>query len=452
MLEIIKPGTKFDFIGKRAYFFALSGTIIGASLIAWLVLGLNLGIEFKGGTKVIVAFAADQEIDRGAISAAVDDLVQKETGEAGTQVEVQDFGTGVGAGEGEEAQKFVLYTELTSLLSQERRNAVAAELVKRFGEKTTVDTPESAGDVFYLRFPEEAPIGQRAQELVEFFQAPPFNFTGVTVVSDKEREIEVDYVRDLNLLETEAEAAGGDPGADTSAAAERKAFEERKAAMLSGLTDTRFTVTVEELRAKLTQALQAQFQGSFVGVESSTIVSPSVGSDLFAEALLALLYAIIGILIYVALRFDIRFAPGAIIALLHDGMAVLGVFAIFQIKFTMPIIAAVLTIVGYSINDTIVIFDRIRENAGKRSGLSLAQLINVSVNETLGRTILTSGATLLTVIAILILGGGLIWDFALALLVGMISGVYSTVYIATPVALYIDNFLIARAAQRKAAR
>jgi preprotein translocase subunit SecF len=218
------------------------------------------------------------------------------------------------------------------------------------------------------------------------------------------------------------------------------------------MQDTRFTVNVEELRAKLAEMLQQRFPDSFDEVESSTIVSPSVGSDLFAEALLALLYAIVGMLIYITLRFDVRFAPGAVVALAHDALVTLGLFAILQIKFTLPIVAALLTIIGYSVNDTIIVFDRIRENIGKRSGAPLYAIINQSVNETLSRTILTTATTLVTVIAILILGGGLIWDFALALLIGMLTGVYSSVYVASPVAIYLDNYLTARAAQRKAVR
>lgn len=448
MFEIIKPGTTFDFIGKRAFFFALSGVIIGASLIATFAIGLNYGIDFKGGTKIIVAFDASKNVERAAIKQAVDDMVVKETGKAGTQVEVQDFGTAERATEGQatrELKKYVLYTELTSLLTTEKRDAVAAAIKKQFGDQTLVDTPESGADEFYVTFPEGANIATRTQALTALLQAPPFAFAGVQVVSDKEREIEVDYVREVNLVETEV-------GAEGAAAASRAAFEERKEKMLADLADARYTITVAELKGKMAGLLEERFPDAFVEVESSTMVSAAVGEDLFANGILALLYSIIGMLIYITLRFDMRFAPGAIVALIHDALFTIGVFAIFQLKFTLPIIAAVLTIIGYSVNDTIVIFDRIRENMKKHPGMTLPAVINLSVNETLGRTILTSGATMLTVVAILVLGGGLIWDFALALFVGMISGVYSTVYIASPIALYLDRWVGAREAARKAAR
>ncbi len=185
----------------------------------------------------------------------------------------------------------------------------------------------------------------------------------------------------------------------------------------------------------------AELGPRFLAVESATSVSPSVGADMLNEGLLAVLYSLIGMLIYIALRFDFRYGPGAVIALFHDSIITIGVFAIFQIPFSMTIIAAILTIVGYSVNDTIVVFDRIRENVSKFRDKPLDRIVNQAVNETLSRTILTSATTLFTVIAIFVLGGGLIKDFALALLVGITIGTYSSVFIASPVMMWFDKLL-----------
>ena len=139
-------------------------------------------------------------------------------------------------------------------------------------------------------------------------------------------------------------------------------------------------------------------------------VGPQVGKDLRQKGLLSILYAMIGILVYVSWRFELRFAVGAIIALLHDVMITLGVFSLTGKEIDLPIIAAFLAIIGYSLNDTIVVYDRIRENYGKHQKLNFQQVVNRSINETLSRTILTSGTTLLVVLALFIFGGGVIPD------------------------------------------
>ena len=451
MFELIKPGTNYDFMGRRKVFFALSGGIVAASLVAVLVLGLNQGIDFKGGTKVIVSFQSEAHVDRDGIRSAVEEMVSKETGVAGTQVEVQDFDLTSDTAEGElPTRKYQLYTELTSLLTDERKGKIAEAIQAKFGEGTRVETPEEGGDVFYIGFEQEAAIPDRTAALAEVFAAAPFNYAQVNVVSDKEREIEVDFIRELNLVASESEAAEG--GGQTPQNMTQKSFDDRKAQMLAELKDARYTVAIQELQNKLSSTLRERFPKEFVDVESSTVVSASVGSDLLANGLLAILYAIIGMLIYIALRFDIRYAPGAVAALVHDVTITIGIFSILQIKFTLPIIAALLTIVGYSLNDTIVVFDRIRENVEKLRGRAFESVINRSVNETLSRTILTSATTLIVVVSVLVLGGGLIQDFAFALLIGILVGTYSSIFIASPVALYLDRYLAARAAERKATR
>ncbi len=144
-------------------------------------------------------------------------------------------------------------------------------------------------------------------------------------------------------------------------------------------------------------------------------------------------------MLYLAFRFDLRFAPGVVLACVHDALVVLGAFVIFHKEVTLSTIAAVLTIVGYSMNDTVVVYDRIRENLGKHRGKSFGDIINLSVSETLSRTILTSGATMLSVLAFFIWGTGVIKDFAFAMVVGIIAGTYSSIYVAAPLTEWIDS-------------
>jgi preprotein translocase subunit SecF len=169
------------------------------------------------------------------------------------------------------------------------------------------------------------------------------------------------------------------------------------------------------------------------------MVGPKVGRDLREKALLSILYAIIGIVIYISWRFELQYAVAAIIALVHDVLVTLGAFSILDKEFTLVIIAAFLAIIGYSLNDTIVVFDRIRENLRRRGKNTLVQSVNASINQTLSRTLLTSGTTLMVVVALFFFGGEIIHDFSFALLVGILVGTYSSIFIASAFLVYWDS-------------
>lgn len=164
-------------------------------------------------------------------------------------------------------------------------------------------------------------------------------------------------------------------------------------------------------------------------------VNPSVGRDLVNGAIKSILFGLILILVYMAFRFEFRFGVGGIVALFHDVAVTLGIFSLLNEEIDLPAIAAFLTIIGFSINDTIVIFDRVRENMKLLKGKTFDEILNISINQTLSRTIITTGTSLLTVIAILIIAKvGTLYTLSLALLIGFISGVYSTLFIASPIA------------------
>lgn len=164
-------------------------------------------------------------------------------------------------------------------------------------------------------------------------------------------------------------------------------------------------------------------------------VGPQVGGELTEKGGLAMLYALIGILAYVAWRFEWRFALGAVIALVHDVVVTVGIFSLLGLEFSLPVLAAVLAVIGYSLNDTIVVFDRIRENFRKMRKGTIVEIMNTAINQTLRRTLLTSLTTLLVVVTLILLGGEIIKGFAVALFIGILVGTYSSVFVASPVVL-----------------
>jgi len=192
---------------------------------------------------------------------------------------------------------------------------------------------------------------------------------------------------------------------------------------------------LEGLSGQIEGTLQEAYGKSGVEIRRTEMVGPKVGKDLRKKGILAIVYALIGILIYITWRFEFIFAVGAIIALAHDVMITVGAFSITNKEFTLPIVAAILTIIGYSLNDTIVIYDRIRENRRKMRREPFAKVINASINETLSRTLLTSLTTLIVVVILFIFGGGVIHDFAFALMVGVLVGTYSSIFVASPIIL-----------------
>ena len=201
------------------------------------------------------------------------------------------------------------------------------------------------------------------------------------------------------------------------------------------------SAVADEVAAAVTQAKVANITGPCSTtlttncVEGTEIVGPIVGEQLKKQGILATVLALGGILLYIALRFQLSFAVGAVVATIHDLLVTLAFLTFFQYDITLNVIAAILTITGYSVNDTIVVFDRIRENMRSMRRDNLEQIVNVAVNQTLARTVITAGTTLLSVIALYLFGGEVLEGMAFTLLVGIISGTYSTIFIAASIAI-----------------
>jgi preprotein translocase subunit SecF len=331
--ELVPAGTHIDFIGKRRLCAALSIGMLLASIAAIPIRGLQLGIDFAGGTEIQVRFALDSNAHEGAIRSVV------------TRCGVRD------------------------------------PSVVRYGE-----TDESE---FLIRFRVDAGDGDGAGSSGD--DCP---------LTDEERE----------QLAATAEAVGGASGE-------------------SGDTG--------EVVDRLTFAL-ANAVGP-LDVERVEFVGPRVGSELRRDGLYALGIACLLILAYIWFRFSLRFAPGAIVALVHDIGITAGVFVMCGLEFDLRVLAALLAIMGYSLNDTIIIYDRIRENMELRTKHDLVDVLNRSVNQTLSRTVLTSGTTMVAVLALLIVGGPVIRSFAIAMSIGIVVGTYSSVFIAAPTLLWLET-------------
>ncbi len=203
--------------------------------------------------------------------------------------------------------------------------------------------------------------------------------------------------------------------------------------------DKEANVFAEQMIDKVTTGIRTDFAKYGPDIRRVDSVGPQIGAELKRNGLLAAFYSFLIILIYVGLRFDFKYAPGAVLCLVHDAIITLGIFALLGKQVNVQIMAAILTIIGYSINDTIINYDRVRENEALYRDADIKALINRSVNDVLSRTILTAGTTLLSVGALYFLAGGVIEDFALTLGIGVIVGTYSTVYVASPLLMFFDR-------------
>lgn len=374
-MQVLKKQTHIDFIGKRKPAIFVSSLLNLAVIVGLAAFGLNLGVDFAGGTVVELKF-------NHSISAAE---VRKRA-EAGGLKDVSVQGIG-----GADENAFLLRMGgVTQLTEESATHAKAA--IQGLGPIKSLYPDISNGIV---NFRSE---GRLAPEAIK--AAVEKSGTGV-----KE-------VRELG------EAQGG--GFDYQVVA-------------SGMAD------------RVNTALMQGQAGPDFEQRRVDYVGPQVGKQLRNRGIGALLYAMAAILIYVAFRFDFKFGPGALLAMLHDVVMVLGYYLVSRREFNLTSIAALLTIVGYSVNDTIVIYDRIREEMVRFKGKPLPEIINIAVNDTLSRTLLTSGVTALSLVGLLVFGVGEIWDFAMAMLIGIVVGSYSSVYIASPLTIWLDERAAARA-------
>lgn len=243
------------------------------------------------------------------------------------------------------------------------------------------------------------------------------DFTGGT-------QIQLSYAQEANLaqIHENLEKAG-------FAEAVVISYGTSKDVLVSLVPKSKQTGTIDEkVQSDTVNQVLAALPGA--KLDQVSFIGPQVGSEMASRGLLAVIIALLGTMVYIALRFDLRFSIGSTVALVHDPIIILGVFAFFHIEFNLIALAAILTVIGYSLNDTIVIYDRVRENFRKLRKADAVEVMNQAINQTLSRTIMTSFLTLMVVLALFFMGGSLLHGFALALIIGIVVGTYSSIYVA----------------------
>jgi preprotein translocase subunit SecF len=379
--------THIDFMKYRKFWISVSVVLMAIGFVAIFVIrDLNVGIDFRGGTELKLQFRNQPGVEqlRGLLAAkGINDA------------EIQRFGAA-------SEHQLIIKTAAVAGSEEGSREKVMAALNQSYNQ------------------------GGKS--------GPDLNQVGVDAVSGL-------------LLQADPDHLGGQPEARTHYAAMAEAL--RVARSKTGMFHTWEDVAkvpsvanpkVPALSPAAVQSLQSRaFLGDYavLGVEN---VGPQIGKELRSRGLWAVVLSMLGMLIYIWLRFELRFGIGAVMASLHDVLITLGLFTLMRFEFNLTTIAAFLTLVGYSMNDTVVIFDRIRENMRKNRRKPLLEIMNESINQTLSRTIMTSGLTMLTVAALLAIGGDVLRGFAFVMTVGIVVGTYSSIYIASPFALLWEQY------------
>jgi preprotein translocase subunit SecF len=377
-MELLK-NANYDFLGKKMPFIILSVIVTVAGMISLAIKGgPRYGIDFKGGTVTTVRFASMP--DENKIRTA---LAAKIPGE----VNVQPV-----AGHNE----VIISTELKSEAElQQSRRLMMETLTSTFGQ----------------------PGGK-----------PDLNSIGVDAIAD--------------TMSTPLQQAGVSMSTDQLRGIAKAILDYRDTPPRSGLIRNLDELkAVEGVTPQVLNVIKEQFSVSGFAVRDFKLVGPKIGAELRQQAVYATLLALGGMLVYIALRFEWTYGMAAVLAVFHDVLVTVGLFSLLDKEINLTVIAALLTLVGYSMNDTIVTFDRVRENLKLRRKEPFHSLVNTSINQTLSRTILTSGLTFMTVLALWLFGGPVLNPFSFALVAGIIAGTYSSLFIASPILVYAQEVL-----------
>jgi preprotein translocase subunit SecF len=382
-MELFK-NTNYDFLGKKWYFIIASLILTAAGFVSLAIKGgPRYGIEFKGGMLMTVKFQGAPPLDqvRSSLTKVLANPPSVETFENGSN-------------------EIAIGTEgADDATLAKNRQLVVDTLAKTFGHPDNGKLDLN-----------NASAGQLADRLRD-----PFQKAGIAL---------------------------SDPQIDQLASAIVSYRNEPGRGLLSSVNDVR---SVPGVTPQVLSVLNAQaYTAPYTAARDIEIVGPKVGADLRSQAITATLLALAGMLVYIWFRFEWIYGFAAVIAVFHDTLITIGIFSLFNKEITLTVIAALLTLVGYSMNDTIVIFDRIRENLHLNRRERLVDVINRSVNQTLSRTVMTSGLTFLTVIALFLFGGPVLHGFSFALVAGIIVGTYSSIYVASPIVLGFHDFVESR--------
>ena len=372
-MELFK-NTKIDFLGKQKYFIGLSLLLIAIGVGSWASKGgLKYGIDFTGGANITVRFASRPPIDR--VRAAVSARIPGE-------ISVQEV-----TGENELIIGLPLKEDVAL---QRERQTVVDTLNETFGEKT---------DRLDLNNTNAQALAERLRE--------PFQRAAIPM-------------NDEQIL-----------------ALARRILDYKNSPPRSGVLSSFDQLReVEGLTPQMLEVIRQQCYLAPFTIRSAEVIGPKIGAEMRNKAVLAVLYALGGMLVYLALRFEFVYGLAAVIAVFHDVIITLGFFSLTDKEISLNVVAALLTLVGYSMNDTIVVFDRIRETLKLSRRELTPAIVNDSINQTLSRTVLTSGLTLISALALWLFGGPVLNGFAFALVVGVIVGTYSSIFIASPILVF----------------
>lgn len=373
---------KIDFLGLRSWGAALSLILIAIGVVSVIAKGgPQLGIDFAGGSQIVVRFAEAPDL-RGLRSVLAEEGL--------TDSVIQEF---------EGANEILIRTPQVGEAQEEEVVRQVDAALDRLDPP-----PEDAGARVDLNTVGEARLVDR------LLQVNPLGY-------------------DLPVQQGQAESRYRQAAQSVLQVKARE-----------GLISSWEEVEATGIAAEIVAAIRDFGYLGHHSVISTEWVGPQVGRDLRRQATQAIAWALLGMLAYISYRFEFRYGVGAVVALSHDVLITLGAFSLTNREFNLPVIAAFLTIVGYSLNDTVVVFDRIRENNQVLRRLSSLERMNASINQTLSRTVLTSGTTLLVVASLYLYGGQVINDFAFALLVGVVVGTYSSVFVASPFVYVWEQF------------
>jgi preprotein translocase subunit SecF len=399
MIEIFR-NTNYDFLSKKWLCIGLSCVLLllGVASIVWRAVDgnpnshpFNMGVDFTGGTIVNVKFK--QKPDPDVIRAAIE-----KQGIDGSKITIQPVGEEIG-----QAPKNEVLIRLPNLLAGGAQGAQSGASVV-VGQEKIREALKTLNDPAAVQ-----------------------NKTDLNIVGRDALRGELQKLNPLNL-------SGSDPRYGEIAARIIDYREKDRAGLIGSIDEVKNLGGIEP---QLGQTLEQNFFAGVASIKKTDEVSPQVGSELRNRAIYATLLACLGMLLYVAFRFKSwGFGIGGVVAVFHDVVITLGIFSVMQWEINLTVIAALLTLVGFSMNDTIVIFDRVRELLRLKRRENLEKLTNDAVNETMSRTVITNGTAFLTILALVLFGGEVLRSFSWALLIGVVVGTYSTIYIASPVMLW----------------
>ncbi|MBK6513725.1 MAG: protein translocase subunit SecF [Polyangiaceae bacterium] len=420
-MYLIKPGKLFDFMGMRRYFYLLSAVLVIGSIITFFVPGPRWGTDFKGGTELVVAFK--QPVEPGAVREAIEGIKTAQGGQAFEAPEVVAVP--------DQANHYLIRVQEVSSVSEDAKLAISRQLCFADADAPADCSPELT--------PTEVRFSPGGEKITIRYDWQLSKLDNELIVDGK-------TARQRKIAELTAAILG------RMASAQGVALVDHHAVEIIGFKDhdSKVEVRLKATGDQLMAGIKAHFGPEIAPEEpvSTEWIGAKAGAELRENALKSIGIAVFIIMVYIAFRFDLRFAPGALVSLVHDVLIAIGAMCLTGREIGISTVAAVLTVAGYTLTDTVVVYDRIRENLGRHRGLTFPQLVNLSASEMLGRTLVTNLTVIASLTMFLVFGTQVIRDFAFVMLVGTIVGTYSSIYVAGPITEWVDRALFAQKVTR----